>query len=498
MYHAYLTSVQVQSFEQEMSKTLAMVRRHLNSHNPTIHKIPAQILVMIASHLKVNAAFVTKVTHICHHWRVTLLSCPHLWTYPNFAREEQARSFLHRSEQLPIHVDLIATSPSESIIELLCLHSARMHTLRIGHFAGLHKLLYQPLESLRTLEVATPEKFEQVLAMRSAARNFLVLTTLIVRHNPGGLGFRGSGITYLCVGIPELDCFQVAELISLLRSCVLLEVFQIENGKGLETGLLLLPNDIITLPHLRSFTQTLDNGWHRTGMIGNLHLPPICSVVLRCMIGPTNGYPPLKLPYLRDMSYLTNVKRVKAVFVEGCLGRKASIILDFVNDRGIRLTTTTEFFNHAVNISEEPAGEMIRLPASAVEVLCVHGHRYITLEDYRSLTTLILSGTIAHLYLELLAEPKNYDTYKKLGTLVLFVAPSLSRPDLVRLLLKAVQTRAEAGHRFKTITFVCPHALAPNDLTALRGLGECVERVELLLGNDPLDWTFDKYFLNGG
>ena len=48
--------VQMQSFEQEMSKTLAMVRRHLNSRNPMIRRIPSEILTLIASNLEINAA----------------------------------------------------------------------------------------------------------------------------------------------------------------------------------------------------------------------------------------------------------------------------------------------------------------------------------------------------------------------------------------------------------------------------------------------------------
>ena len=58
-----------------------MVRRRLNSFNPTLRKVPPEILIMVASNLKINAALVTKATHVCHHWRVTLLSCPNLWTH---------------------------------------------------------------------------------------------------------------------------------------------------------------------------------------------------------------------------------------------------------------------------------------------------------------------------------------------------------------------------------------------------------------------------------
>jgi len=481
-----------------MSRTLPVVRRCLNSHDPTIRKIPPQILVIIASHLTIDAAFVATITHVCHHWRDILLSCPSLWTRPNFAREKQALSFLHRSEQLPIHVDLTSTSPSQSLIELICLHSARVHTLKIGRFAGLQKLLHQPLTSLRTFEVATPDDWAQILAMRSAAREFPTLTSLTIRNNPGGLAFRGSRITRLSVLMLRFDNLEVADLFSLLRSCALLEELNISNKTGLEDSLLLLPNEVISLPRLRFFAQSLYD-WHRIGIISNLHLPPSCSVVFHFHAGRTNGYPQLCLPCIRNMSYYTNVKRLKVVYAEGCLGRKAGITWDLINDRGARFIVMTESFNDALSLpgGEHTWGGGIAPSMSPVEVLCVSGHRHVSLEICRSLTTLILAGTIVQMYLDFLANPQNLNTCKSLRALVLFVAPGPPRFDLVRLLLKAVRIRAKAGHPLRTVTFACSSVLAPTDLAALEELRGCVARVELLLGDDTLDWNLDNYFLNG-
>ena len=76
------------------------------------------ILVIIASHLKVDISFITNVAHVCHRWHVTLLSCPSLWTNPNFEQRGQALSFLHQSlEPLPISINpLTSTFHSESFI----------------------------------------------------------------------------------------------------------------------------------------------------------------------------------------------------------------------------------------------------------------------------------------------------------------------------------------------------------------------------------------------
>ena len=479
-----------------MSKTLAVVRKRLNSHNPAVRKILSEILIMIASHLKINATFITKTSHVCNHWRITLLSCPDLWTHLNFAQNDQALSFLRRSGSSPIHVDLTSTSLSQPLIELLCLHSARVYTLKIGRFDGLHKIFCLPLASLKTLEVATSDEWSQVLAVRSAAREFIALASLIIRNSSGALAFRGSRITRLRVALTVLSGLGVAELLSLLRSCVLLEELEMDNEIGLESGLLLLPDEAIPLPHLRSFTQTLRGGnLHTAGILDNLSLPPSCSVLLRS-VGHTNGYPRLSFPNLRNTSYYTNIKRFKVVHAGTRLGYRAVIACDIINDRGTRFSAAMWFFNHTVSLPGM-GDDGIKLSMPVVEVLYVNGHRHMLWGDYQCLTTLILSGTVVRLHLESLAEPKHRNTCKNLRTLVLSVTPSLFTSDLARRLLGIAQTRAKAGLSFKAITFACRLSPAKTDLETLEELKECVVRVELLLGDDALDFNLDKYFLDG-
>ena len=106
---------------------------------------------------------------------------------------------------VPIHVDLTSTSPSQSLIGLLCLHSVRVYTLKIGRFDGLRKLFCLPLASLKTLEVATPDEWSRVLAVRSAAREFIAPASLTIRNSSGALAFRGSRITHLRVVLTVLS-----------------------------------------------------------------------------------------------------------------------------------------------------------------------------------------------------------------------------------------------------------------------------------------------------
>lgn len=483
-----------------MSKALAMVRRHLNSHNPTIRRIPPEILIMIASHLKADAAFITKTTHVCHHWRVTLLSCPDLWTYPDFTRGSHwALSFLNRSKSFPIHVDLTKAFPSNFLVDLLCQHATRVDTLKISRFDGFQELFRRPMASLKTLEVVTPDSWLFAYNIRPAIREFPALTSLTVKHNPGALAFRGALITHLRVSISGLS-LEVIHLASLLQSCVLLERLEIENKGELESGLRLLPDELIPLPHLRSFTQTLHWDRHVAGIINQLDLPPSCPIVLRCIAGPTNGCPSLDLPGLRDATYFTNLKRLKVVHTGGYLGSEAGFTLDFINDKGTRFTATIEFINFAVSQldkdREHPKDDRIEASMPGIEVLCVDGNRYVPMENCSSLTTLILSGAIVHLYLDSLMESGGRIAYKNLHTLVLSFVSGQFKPNPVDFLSEIAQTRAQAGLPLRTIIVACPPELTFHDVDALKELGAYVERVELLFEDDMLDWSLDKYFLN--
>ena len=479
-----------------MSKTLAMVRRRLNSFNPTLRKVPPEILIMVASNLKINAALVTKATHVCHHWRVTLLSCPNLWTHLDFLRVSQATSFLERSRLLPIHIDLTRTLSSRSLVELLCFHSERVYALKISHFDGLHKLFRRPLTSLRTLEITLPDRTYPVgLAMRSTAREFPALTSLTIKDNCDAFDLRGSRITHLHVITPMLGIrIRTKALLNLFRSCVLLEELEIENEEWLESDSVLLPDDeVIPLPHLRSFTQTPHCGRHGTEILDSLSLLPSCSVVLRCVGSYTKDYPPLSLPNTRNTPYFTNVKRARVTY--GGMYIKASVTLNLVNDEGARFSAITESVWPDTDLFKQEPTRAVRTKLSipGAETLCVDGNRYVSLRSYKHLTTLILSGPVVRLYLELLSEPDGWSVFESLHALVLFVGLA----NLARHLLDAAQIRAKAGSPFRTITFAYPSVLAQRHLAILERLRECVEWVELLLGDDALDWSLDKYFLDG-
>ena len=478
-----------------MSRTLALVRRHLNSHSPTIRRIPPEILIAIASHLKTDATLIVKVTHVCHHWRVTCLSCPGLWTYIDFTRWTEALTFFERARPLPIHANLKSAYHHKILVDFLCQHDTCLRTLKINRFNGLQNLFLQPLASLKTLEVITHDHWLLADDTHPPARDFPALTSFTVRHNIGALAFRGALITHLHITVSSSTSYQnMRHLSDLLRSCTLLKDFGIEISGWLEENRQLRFDEVIPLPHLQSFTQTLHWDRHTARIMDSLDLPPSCSVVLRCLADERYNRSSFLLPDLRDTSYFANLKRLKLSLTPD-LKNKISHTLVSINDKGTQFTAKMGFKNVGlIPLVAEIEDAKIEPSIPGIEVLCIDCTGCLPLERFSSLTTLALSGSSGFSQLEFLAELGDPYTHRNLHTLALYTEQDEWSPDPMTCLLTIAKSRAQAGLPLRTITVASPE-LAPGNSEILEEVRGYVERLELLLGDDALDWDIDKYFL---
>ena len=144
---------QVRSAEEDLTITVAILRRIINHHESAIHRLPPEILATVAPHLGDRGSLIT-VTHVCHRWRMALLSSPRLWSHLKFGNEECALAFLERSKLAPVSVDLVGVrNPSEGVIESLNRITPRLTALRGTDTALLDGLLGQPVPMLRTLYI---------------------------------------------------------------------------------------------------------------------------------------------------------------------------------------------------------------------------------------------------------------------------------------------------------------------------------------------------------
>ena len=480
-----------------MSKAMAMVRRHLNSYNSTICRIPPEILIMIASRLKSNAFLITRITHVCHRWRVTFLSCPDLWTHPNFARWAEALTFFDRASPHPINVNLRRTHYRALLVDILCQHDTRVRALEISRFEGFQDLFLKPLASLKTLEVISQNNWFFGDDARPLARNFPALTSLTVRRNRGALAFRGPLIAHLHITLSLSQ--ELGHLPDLLRSCTLLEDFEIEIEEWLKESRELCFDEVIPLPRLQSFTQSLHFDEHTAGIMNSLDLPPSCSVVFRCIAGEKDDCPSFALPDLRDTSYFTNLKRLKISLTQGWPGNEISHTSVSINDKGTRFTARSEFkiFGDIplANRVEHLKDPKIEPSISGIEVLCIDSPGYVPLEGFSSLTTLALSRISGFSQLKPLAELGDPHAHRNLHTLVLYAEQDKWFPDPVTHLLAIAKSRAQAGLPLRAV-IVASSELTPRNSDILDEVRAHVGRLELLLGDGVLDWDLDKYFLS--
>jgi len=89
-----------------------------------------------------------------------------------------------------------------------------------------------------------------------------------------------------------------------------------------------------------------------------------------------------------------------------------------------------------------------------------------------------------------------------INTLIIYPGPppSLhfgSYQTILLSLLKVAQKRKVVGFPFKSVSlFLCGDLEWEWD-GLLKELGGCVEKLEVVAGDDVLDWSVDKYFLDG-
>lgn len=299
--------MQIESAEKDLNIATAMLHRMQNYHNSATHRIPPEILAMVASHIGDDESLIA-ATRVCHLWRLTLLSFPFLWTRLTFEDERRTLVYLERSKSAPVSVDLIGDlgsstdlEPSEMVKETLKGITDRLTTLRVVHTSFLDELLTQDLPILKSLDVITYRGFPSVA--------FLAPTNL--RHLTK-FSFKSEVIPFPRIGDEILEFF---------RNCPLLEVVVLnyefpDNDPEFATNEA-APIKAVSLPHLRSFTHESPSNTVHIDLFNRLSLQPTCDIAFtvtdefcKCIDHPWG----VGFPALRGQSYLSGVNMVKIAF----------------------------------------------------------------------------------------------------------------------------------------------------------------------------------------
>ena len=518
----------MKALEDDMCTTLVVLRRHINPlESPLYHLLP-DLLPKVTSHLTSETDLVN-VTHVSYHLRNNLLSYPSLWSRLDFRHEMRARAFFERSGRTPLHINMPEnTKPTVGSLAELRRQSKRITTLKLHRWSIQKILLSEPLPSLRRLGISYDygdDDWEEEWTWTQAwgpteeatSWSFPSLTSLIVYN-----------IIPIPFYTPHLTCFKfwdkanladTNDLLRLLDNCPLLEHIDVLYSDKYRTR----HDLIVSLPNLRTYTETTFDRVCPLTVLNVLVLPSFCSVTLRFR----NGSRAIMegdaaLPHFKNPDYLAGIKRVKVRTTHDIDGNEVVWALELISTEGTRVCSERmEFENgywprgqHRKNHLHDLAhlNFLRNLDGRSVEALCIDGcarsDRVAAefLEEvlcFGNVRTLILSRNAAELCLSALNRKQDANVPSRwfLPIYALIIRPDSDRYCLCEAvlepLLSIARKRKVAGFPFRSVSLFLWDGLGWGCDEVLEELREYVEELEVILGDDVLDWDVDKYFLDG-
>jgi len=342
-------------------------------------------------------------------------------------------------------------------------------------------------------------------------------------HLPSLKSLVVSGLDPLLYNIPLLTSFHLAHdpanrlvvqqsiaesVLNLFRTCPLLEVAFLRCNilkYGSE------PDEVVSLPLLRSFTHESFLEEHRVSLLNRLSLPFTCRVVLRIDVTRYRRGPWVHdLPNPRDASYLSDIRIVK---IEAHLRRRgvreAPITFKFKfrnpTREAISFHTASRYSQCPGDYSHNGFLDILKnIEVGSVETLYFHRYPAVQSEQlqataeptiqalsrFRNLKTLILVDCDIILPLD----GSCISSCCTVDTLVVSYRRSKGffYDHVISPVQKFAESRKKAGFPLKTLTLVLPSVEpGPSELDRLTG---CIGRVEIVRGRDALNWT-SKYLL---
>jgi len=480
---------QMKAIEHDICASLAMLRRHINPLESPLYRLPSELFPEVASHFASEVDLIN-ATHVSYSLRTALLIHPSLWSHLNFERETIARAFFERSGlQTPLHVDMPrATTRTVNSLVGLRQQSKHIATLKLRHWPIQKKFLSEPLPSLKRLEVFFEyqdddwnEEWDTTWAPvwgpteRATSWTFPSLTTLIVQGlNP--IPFHTPNLTRFKLWDQE-GWTNIHKLIYFLDNCPLLEHIDISYVEGHEGR----HDLVVSLPNLRTYTQTTSGQEDVLGVLNMLSFPPFCSVKLRFPDSSEATADDI-LPHFKNPDYLTEIKRIKLGTTRSADGNEVTGTLELINAKGTKVCSErTVFKEEECRCRTSPQGDrdgahdvthldfLRNLDGISVKTLCIdeypsQGVGGATVEFLReamgfgNVRTLILSRGSARVCLPALNEDAGASNHNphflSIHTLIIHTDSSASDfgLEVLQPLLGVARKREVARFPFKSVS----------------------------------------------
>ena len=516
----------MKSLDEDILASLAMLRRHINSLQPPVYRLPPDVVSEIASHLKPEADLI-RLSHVSYGLRAALLSQPSLWSYVDVKHKARAHEFFARSKQAPLRVNLVKDD-SRGFSPLYS-YRERVVSLEMCNCAAQKKSVFsKPMPALRRLEIVgndheDEDEDEGSYWERTEDKTSWSLpsvTTLIV-HDVTSIPLRAPHLTRLKFRENE-DMTTIDKLLDFLDNCPLLEDIDISYSNETSSS----RNQLVSLPNLRSYTQTMHDAYYTLGLFDMLSLPPFCSVTATCRVSDSKNIKAAEIaPPFRNLDYLAGITRIKLRTTRTSAGKIIGA-LELVNSKGTKVCSERlVYFRdspwYSKRVTEDGIHDNLNLAhlrclqgldARSAEMLCLQGFRLwdgegqavdtvkYALDCLRGISTLILSGTtVKPCLLALDTDPGASDCLRRsppVRTLIIHLDfTNTGWDDILLTLLIVAQRRKAAGSPFRTVSLFLLDGSGLEQVLA--ELEEYIEKFEVTVGNNILGWDVDKYFLDG-
>ena len=219
--------------ELEAKYALSTIHSSMNTF-PNINRLPPEVLALIPPFLTFYKDLVS-TTHVCRHWRNTIIASPPLWSYLDneMMHKDLVSTYMDRCGGTPLEVNFSPDSAKNtSFLEKLVLHSPHIRKVRIPrfpwyHIAEISDAFDNPLPLLRDVDLSvgydlSPPPFERPFL--AGATNLLSLRLSDCNMHSGTLlHFIIPTLTHLSLVFSEPRIPMVGELLELLRSSPLIE-----------------------------------------------------------------------------------------------------------------------------------------------------------------------------------------------------------------------------------------------------------------------------------